>query len=174
VYVWGDEQKMKCGQFAAGHSVRVLIPQVQAWSDHPFTVVSTGRLTAEGVATGRESEPLKKEGFLELLIKQEGGFTKELSELARKTSLDVEAAQVRRITDVGVILEGPYGHVSADRTFDRCQEARLYAGGIGVTFPLPMINRLVRREGSQTVCRLIWSVRDLGEYEQRDSMLVFD
>lgn len=163
VYVWGDERERKAGQIAAGHSVRVLIPQVQAWSDHPFTVVSTGRLTPKDSPAGGENDTAREEGFLELLIKQEGGFTKELSELARRTPLDVQAAQVRRVTDVGVVLEGPYGHLDEDRTFDVYEDACLYAGGIGITFSLPMISRLVRRQGSQTACRLIWSVRDLGE-----------
>ncbi|PWN18295.1 hypothetical protein BCV69DRAFT_80881 [Microstroma glucosiphilum] len=158
VYVWGDEPKRKRGQIVAGHSVRVLIPQVQVWSDHPFTVMRTGRVAANCNTAG-----LLTEGFLELLIKQEGGFTKELSELARQTPLDVEAAQVRHITDVGVILEGPYGHVYEEKIFERYREARLYAGGIGVTFCLPMVSRLVRRQTQGVACRLIWSVRDLGE-----------
>ncbi|KAL9935553.1 hypothetical protein V8E36_005901 [Tilletia maclaganii] len=146
-------------RIAPGHSVRILVPRVQFFSDHPFTVIGTGKLSEEGNDDA---------GYVDLLIRQQQGFTRQLSKLQtlKNNDADVEVNQAV-VRQSAVIVEGPYGGLHYEDVHDAGQ-VLLFAGGVGVAFVLPyMIETALTNPG--VPCTLVWMIRDIAHHPGRDS-----
>jgi NAD(P)H-flavin reductase len=133
---------------------------------HPFTISS-----------------IPEDGKLEFLIRAQKGGTKRFLDYASKhdhihtdtpgtgTGLG-DAAAVGKLKPRTVFLEGPYGTLRPLSQFD---SVILIAGGMGVTFTMPLLRDLVARwkknGGRQAVTRrirVIWAIRSrahLGWFE---------
>lgn len=130
----------------AGTSVRLTIPRLQFWSDHPFTVVDAGHVDGQG--------------YIDLLIRSADGLTKHLARLVEASTRDGIESMSEVSRSINVVLEGPYGkwHPRVSRHDD----VLLFAGGIGITFCLPyFIHAAVADATTETRrCKLVWAIRD--------------
>ncbi|KAE8258472.1 hypothetical protein A4X13_0g1660 [Tilletia indica] len=137
-------------RIAPGHSLRILVPRIQFFSDHPFTVLSTGKLSdGDGM------------GYVDLLIRQQQGFTKHMSKLENVVeSIDLESGAVVAKRSA-VIVEGPYGELYYDEVRN-ASHVLLFAGGVGVAYTLPyMIETALSNRN--VPCTMTWMIRDIGE-----------
>jgi ferric-chelate reductase len=122
-------------QWKAGQHVFIRFLSLRPLQSHPFTIAS-----------------IEEEGEIMLMIKKEGGFTKALHERVKNGY----------VWNTRALVDGPYGGPSRDPgAFD---SVVLVAGGIGVTFTLPILKDLVRRtqELGKLRCTdisFIWVVR---------------
>ncbi|KAK0525994.1 ferric-chelate reductase [Tilletia horrida] len=136
-------------RIAPGHSVRILVPRLQFFSDHPFTVIGTGRLPEAGDDIG----------FLDLLIRQQKGFTRHLSKLQ---SVDAGAVDVESGTIVkqsAVIVEGPSGEIHHD-ALRGASQVLLFSGGVGIAYTLPYLIETALSH-PDVPCTLVWMIRDI-------------
>ena len=90
------------GAIGAGDDIMLTVPRIQLVGDHPFSVMRAGE--AEG------------ETFIELGIKAKAGLTRKL--LSYKNT-DTESLE--KDTELGVLIEGPYGHRMDVSCFSRSQ-----------------------------------------------------
>jgi ferredoxin-NADP reductase len=132
--------RIKCpdltGRWSPGQHAFLRFPTLNIFENHPFTIAS-----------------IEQDGELQFIIKQRTGLTNNL---------------YRRVTRLGgewnttVIIDGPYGGPERDPgSFDTVV---LVAGGVGVTFTLPILKDLVRRAQEQAKLRcskflFVWTVR---------------
>jgi len=116
--------------YEEGQYVFVLIPAVSLYQWHPFSISSAPH-----------------EQNFTLHIKDSGGFTHKLRELAGK-------GEIRRI-----FVDGPYGNLTMN--IQQYKVIVLVAGGIGVTPMISILKSLVHK-GAENYSKIyfIWSVRD--------------
>lgn len=124
------------GQWKAGQHVFIRFLALAPFRSHPFTIAS-----------------IEEDGELNLIIKQQKGLTRTLYNKV----IRLESSWITR-----VLIDGPYGGPNRDPgSFDTVV---LVAGGVGVTFTLPIMKDLVRRmqDLSKIRCsnvQFIWTVR---------------
>lgn len=123
------------GQWKPGQHIFIRFLALSPFQSHPFTIAS-----------------IEEDGELILIIKQRGGLTKKLYDKV----CDSHEPWVTR-----VIIDGPYGGPSRDPgSFDTVV---LIAGGVGVTYTLPLMKDLIRRMQNLNKLRcsdiiFVWSV----------------
>jgi predicted ferric reductase len=124
------------GQWRPGQHVFIRFLALAPFQSHPFTIAS-----------------IEEDGELRLIIKRRKGLT---------DSLFNKVHQLKEPWRTTVLIDGPYGGVSRDPgSFDTVV---LVAGGVGVTFTLPILKDLVRRmqEHGKLRCSnvvFVWTVR---------------
>ncbi|KAE8231249.1 hypothetical protein CF326_g3735 [Tilletia indica] len=145
-------------RIAPGHSLRILVPRIQFFSDHPFTVLSTGKLS-DGGDQGEHSDM----GYVDLLIRQQQGFTKQMSKLENVVeSIDLESGAVVPKRSA-VIVEGPYGELHYEEV-RIASHVLLFAGGVGVAYTLPyMIETALSNRN--VPCTMTWMIRDIALFD---------
>lgn len=134
-------------KLSAGTSVRLTIPRLQFWSDHPFTVIDAG------LVNGAESQ-----GYVDLLIRSADGMTKQLATLLQSSDDKTLEAGSGTAVDrtMNVVLEGPYGHWHS--SVAKHDDVLLFAGGVGITFCLPYFVQVAVQSDAR--CKLVWAIRD--------------
>ncbi|CAD6916642.1 unnamed protein product [Tilletia caries] len=141
-------------RIAPGHSVRILVPRIQFFSDHPFTVLGTG-----GEAEG--DNDVDDMGYVDLLVRKQKGFTKHLSKLEATTgSVDVESRGQGFVKQSAVIVEGPYGELHYDEVHN-ASHVLLFAGGVGVAYTLPYMIETALGNRRNVPCTMTWMIRDI-------------
>lgn len=124
------------GQWTAGQHAFLRFLALSPYQTHPFTIAS-----------------VDEDGEVCFIIKQRTGIT---AALYRKVKKRMTPWTTR------VIIDGPYGGPGRDPgAFDT---VILIAGGVGVTFALPVVKDLVRRMQTQAKVRcskiiFVWTVR---------------
>ncbi|CAO1615514.1 unnamed protein product [Parajaminaea phylloscopi] len=133
----------------AGTSVRILIPRLQSWSDHPFTVIDADH-----------SDEGSQSGFIDLLIRPQAGMTKALMDktVNKDESSTAESSSRQRSAEFFVVLEGPYGSKHGHSIIAH-DDVLLFAGGVGVAFSLPYF-AMAALHGTGSRCKLVWAVRE--------------
>lgn len=133
----------------AGLSIRLLLPRLQLYSDHPFTVIDSGLLEHD-----------TDHAFLDLLIRPGQGMTKNLCQTidkGDKQPLLEAVGGTRRARQMQAVVEGPYG---TDWSSSLCQcESLLFAGGAGIAFCLPLFAQAALHSSYR--CKLVWAVREI-------------
>jgi ferredoxin-NADP reductase len=123
------------GQWTAGQHAFIRFLAISPYQTHPFTIAS-----------------IEEDGEVNFIIKRKAGMTGALYNKVKK-----------RMTPwtTRVIIDGPYGGPGRDPgAFDT---VILVAGGVGVTFCLPVMKDLVKRMQNQAKIRcskiiFVWSV----------------
>jgi len=124
------------GQWKPGQHVFIRFLALAPFQSHPFTIAS-----------------IEENGELILIIKKKSGFTRNLYDRVNRE---------RGPWKTRVVIDGPYGGPIRDPgSFDTVV---LVAGGVGVTFTMPIMKDLVRRMqdlGKLRCSKLIfiWSVQ---------------
>ncbi|SPO30199.1 related to FRE3 - Ferric reductase, reduces siderophore-bound iron prior to uptake [Ustilago trichophora] len=144
---------------AAGDDIRVTIPRLQWLGEHPFTVFAAGTF---------DDEP--SQGYIDLLIKTEGGLTRKLAKHAVRSSKtckadnDVELAGAPpNPLEMSVLIEGPFGTVP--EISKGTTDLVLVAGGIAITFCWPLFvaafKSCLTKAGKPKLatCKLVWILR---------------
>lgn len=132
-----------------GDDIRLTVPRVQLFGEHPFTIMRTGTLSED-------------RGYLDLMIKKQGGLTRKI---ARRT--DVLASSTGEAPRAGcdnlhVWVEGPFDTVPS---LTNAKHAVLVAGGIAITYCWPMFTAAARNAyPALQTCKLIWVIRHPGTF----------
>ena len=130
------------GRWKAGQHAFLRFPTFNIFENHPFTIAS-----------------IEEDGELQFIIKQRTGLTNNLYKKVSRLGGQWTAR---------VIIDGPYGGPERDPgSFDTVV---LVAGGVGVTFTLPILKDLVRRAQDQAKLRcskflFVWTVRQENSLE---------
>lgn len=161
---FADQPQPLIQGIAAGDDIRVTIPRLQWVGEHPFTVFATGTLNDE-----------PSQGYIDLLIKTEGGLTRKLAKHAVRSSKtynadkDVELAGApAKPLEISVLIEGPFGTVP--EISQATTELVLVAGGIAITFCWPLFvaafKSCLTKAGKPKLatCKLVWILRNESEY----------
>ncbi|KAK1225937.1 hypothetical protein PQX77_011092 [Marasmius sp. AFHP31] len=113
---------------------------VMPFQSHPFTIANIPSLDKD------ESQEMV------VLIRQAKGLTKTLHKYL---------SQREETKSIPVLLDGPFGGAGHDLSI--YDHVLLIAGGTGITFPLPILQDLVRKSNTgEITCKsidLVWSVR---------------
>lgn len=143
-----------------GQHFFVRLPAIDAWSSHPFTVISLSN-----------SDVSNSESIVVLMAKAHGGFTKKLYERALEaqggsTRLDNVDGSSQKLGLVrSAILDGPYGRSASVAQYERVQ---LIVGGSGITFGIASLLDLAwnwkQKSAKTKSVELIWSVKKEGKY----------
>ncbi|KAF9238235.1 ferric reductase NAD binding domain-containing protein [Melanogaster broomeanus] len=136
--------------WSAGQSAYLIMPSISTlpFEAHPFSIASIdSALFLPTLGTPEKTTSIRRE--LVFLVKVRGGFTKRLKDAAAQNKT------------VKVLLDGPYGAAPDLGAYDT---AVLVAGGIGVTYTLPVFLSVIEavRKGTSSCRRLVfvWAVRD--------------
>lgn len=143
----------------AGTSIRILIPRLQSFSDHPFTVIEADHVESDNGAA-----------YVDLLIRPEAGLTKKLFEKANGPGGLGGAESAGGSTELSVILEGPYGKKHSKEVTES-DDVLLFAGGVGIAFSLPYFCRAALHS-PESRHKLVWSLREPGMVEAVEEQLV--
>lgn len=142
-----------------GSHMFLYLPSVGLWTSHPFSIAWSERqgsydldsLEVEkgGVVTTREITPA--ENSLSLVIRKRSGVTSTLYKKAEKAGGRFYCR---------AMVEGPYGGLHG---LDSYGTVLMFAGGVGITHPVPYIRHLIAGYQNGTVAcrkiRLVWSVQ---------------
>ncbi|KAG8959944.1 hypothetical protein FRC03_007276 [Tulasnella sp. 419] len=113
---------------------------IHALSAHPFTVATLPNTSDS------------QQNVADVYIRVRKGFTGRLGSMAKRGKL----------TEIGVMLDGPYGGVQGSLTsYDR---VLLLGGGAGITFIVPLLLDVVRRY-DEAPCKqvdVVWATRSQG------------
>ncbi|GAC93925.1 likely ferric reductase [Pseudozyma hubeiensis SY62] len=149
-------------RIGAGDDIRITIPRLQWFSDHPFSVFAVGRRKSDG----------PNMGYVDLIIQRQAGLTQKLAVLAQELSSSkadglripnddfLKQAVQNKGRRVRVVIDGPFGR---SPSLEGARHAVLVAGGIAITFCYPLLVKaaLGRFTGLET-CKLVWIIRDEG------------
>ena len=152
-----DAAFLRGRSFFAGQYAWVNIPSIATGEWHPFTVASApaAALNVKGVARANAMPP-----HVAFYVKENhaGSWTSRLARLAESQ---------QSFADLEISVDGPYGRAPE---FDDADTVVMFAGGIGVTPYLSMLNELVARatlpaRGGLSCPNLrrvllVWAVRD--------------
>lgn len=122
----------------------------EPFQSHPFTLAN---IPTQVVRNGHIHEQ-----EMVLIIREAAGLTQKLRS-------KLEKSQAKSLP---VLLDGPYGGVEAE--FSQYDSVLLLAGGVGITFILPILQDLVHQVEHHCICKsveLIWSVRTAGKLDPR-------
>lgn len=106
------------------------------WQSHPFTPLNYPGRASDGT-TGHS-----------YIFRAKGGETRKMATMLEE----------KQKTTTPVILTGPYGE-GITRTLGDSENVLCVAGGTGITYVLPVIIDLSRREGFNRKLELVWFVR---------------
>lgn len=131
-----------------GQHFYLCFPESSIWQSHPMTPLS--------LPVADESGRVKHS----YVIRAKKGETKKLAQIAAAAMRHEEKAPAGEKT-TRVIMTGPYG---VDMTSDLTPETNVIciAGGTGITFVLPVLQKLVRenpKRGCTRKINLVWAVR---------------
>lgn len=148
--------------FKPGQHAYLYMPFLSYWQSHPFTVAWCEEVQQS------ESEKFQNICHAEYV----GGRKTSMSFLVRgregfsgKLCAKVAASKDGRMTAWG-LLEGPYGGLHSMRSYGTMM---FFAGGVGITDPLPNVRELVERYSQGTTATrrvvLIWVTQALDHVE---------
>jgi hypothetical protein len=155
-----DAAFLRGRSFFAGQYAWINIPAVATAEWHPFTVASApaAALDVSGVAAPVHAPTLPPHVAFYIKENHAGSWTARLARLAESRP---------SVADLEISVDGPYGRAP---DFDAADTVVMFAGGIGVTPYLSLLNELVARatlpaRGGLSCGRLrravlVWAVRD--------------
>lgn len=148
--------------WAVGQHFYLCFPESSLWQSHPLTPLNV---------------PLVRDGRVRhsYIVRAKSGETRELARLAvRKQTVD-EAAKGSCVPTTSFVLTGPYGDNLLDRLESCADNVVCVAGGMGITYVLPVLLQLARqRPVPDRRVELIWAMRHLDNLdwvrEEMDSL----
>jgi predicted ferric reductase len=112
--------------------------------------------------------PSDEEGRIVLIARKLRGNTHKLAQMAPDDSSNLE-----KTTPTSFTLEGPYGHSAYLPDLDQFERILFVAGGVGVTFILPLWRQVLEVRASKSLkyqeVKFIWSVK-----QAEDATWAFD
>lgn len=156
--------------WGAGNHMYINIPSLSYWQIHPFTIAS-----------------VPSDDFIELFVAVRAGFTKRLAKKVSSKSLsdvsdiNISDEKIEKNGDVGievmerhslsqedlvfkssaakvsVLMDGPYGPVS--NPYKDYSYLFLFAGGVGVSYILPIILDTIKKQSRTVHITFVWSAR---------------
>ncbi|PNS21049.1 Ferric/cupric reductase transmembrane component 1 [Sphaceloma murrayae] len=127
--------------FSIGQHFYLTFPKITIWQSHPFTPLTLPQKTPQGVTHS-------------YLFRAKKGETRRLALTARAMG---------GITDLPVILSGPYGTPTTSR-LGHATNVLCIAGGTGITFVLPILLDMARSAPvPDRKLVLVWAMRTAGD-----------
>ncbi|KLO10739.1 hypothetical protein SCHPADRAFT_942602 [Schizopora paradoxa] len=163
-------RRSKLLHWRPGQSVHLCVPVASPfWHPfefHPFTIATIP--TDVSIASKSDVEKAMHDDNMQMkfIIRARDGFTARLHHYAWDSA--VNAGRGRDPRFVKAYLDGPYG---APPSVDAFQNLVCIAGGSGVSFTLPLLMDVVRRNISNPqglLCRrvlFVWSIRDIEDLD---------
>ncbi|EPX75048.1 ferric reductase transmembrane component [Schizosaccharomyces octosporus yFS286] len=163
--------------WSSGSHVYISIPRFSFWQIHPFTLASCP--SDEHV----ELLVAVRKGFTQRLADHLNSTTINISERDEKAKVNKDASIVvselssgqdqssldsdvslstnstESVKELTVLLDGPYGPLS--NPFRNYSYVFLAAGGVGITYTLPILRDLLSKPGNTLHITLVWSCRSL-------------
>ncbi|WBW72325.1 plasma membrane ferric-chelate reductase Frp1 [Schizosaccharomyces osmophilus] len=179
IYLRGKKPKVSFFSlpWSSGSHVFISIPRFSFWQIHPFTLAScpsddyvelvvavrkgfTQRLANKMNSTTNplsgEVEKVKSSNDADIVISEWHSGRDESSSDNEINSDANSAASAKQMT---VLLDGPYGPVS--NPFRNYAYVFLAAGGVGITYTLPILRDLLLKPGNTLHITFVWSCRSL-------------
>lgn len=137
-----------------GSHVRIMIPSIGLFQTHPLTITS-----------------LPSDGKVVIYVRARSGFTRRVYERAAAGVISGIPSSLK------VHFEGIYGGKFA--SFSNFDVVLLIAGGIGVTFTIPILREIVMKakdletQNATARCKrigFVWIVRNKGSYFHEDQV----
>ncbi|KAL5342283.1 ferric reductase like transmembrane component-domain-containing protein [Aspergillus crustosus] len=142
-----------------GQHVYLYIPAIGLWTSRPLSICWSD-LTPAGEDEDHGHDDSNKTTMY-LLIRCRTGFTDTLARRATKSP--------NRVISVRAMVEGPYDGI---HSLDSYGTIVLFAGGVGITYHLLFLDRLVRGRAMGTLAArritLVWVIRSLRDLEWID------
>lgn len=138
-----------------GQHAYLYMPSISLWQSHPFSVAwvdGAEDLSRDRLASTRQDVAAMQQMQIAFVIRARTGFTDSLYQKAL-------VAPGGRL-ETSCFVEGPYG---AKHSLDSYGTVVLFAGGVGITHPVPYVRDLVQGYSDGTIATrkilLVWTIQ---------------
>ncbi|EPY49591.1 ferric-chelate reductase Frp1 [Schizosaccharomyces cryophilus OY26] len=179
IYLRGKKPKVSFFSlpWSSGNHVYINIPRFSFWQIHPFTLAScpsdeyiellvavrkgfthrlANHLSSIKITASDENEKAKSNTNADVVV-SELTPGQESSSVNSQTFYESDTAVAAK--KMTVLLDGPYGPVS--NPFRNYSYVFLAAGGVGITYTLPILRDLLMKPGNTVHLTFVWSSRSL-------------